>query len=147
MDTFKFAGRIYTAKSARIELLDIVKEQAAVHTHGDRVTLTKPVYDRIIGDLEHAVQLLDALQDERGRRIKAEERIPLLRLRELGEKAKGSEWFVQHGATEDGLSRIDDGCQDGMFPIHGEAHEIEFAAACVNHIRAALSRAKQEDER
>lgn len=57
------------------------------------------------------------------------------RLRELAGKAQGEEWFVEHGATGDGLSRIDDGCQHGMFPILGEAHEIAFAAACVNFVR------------
>ena len=56
-------------------------------------------------------------------------------LRELAAKAEGEEWFVQHAATDDGLSRIDDGCQHGMFPIYGEAHEIAFAAACVNFVR------------
>lgn len=59
----------------------------------------------------------------------------LAKLKKLAEKAEGEEWFVQHTATDDGLSRIDDGCEHGMFPIYGEAHEIEFAAACVNFIR------------
>jgi hypothetical protein len=57
------------------------------------------------------------------------------KLRDLAGKAEGDEWFVQHAATDDGLSRIDDGCEHGMFPIYGEAHEIEFAAACVNFVR------------
>jgi hypothetical protein len=59
----------------------------------------------------------------------------IAKLRELATKAEGEKWFVQHAATEDGLSRIDDGCQHGMFPIYGEAHEIEFAAACVSFVR------------
>lgn len=60
----------------------------------------------------------------------------IAKLRELASKAEGEQWFVQHAATDDGLSRIDDGCQHGMFPIYGEAHEIEFAAACVNFVRS-----------
>lgn len=59
----------------------------------------------------------------------------IAKLRRLAAKAKGEEWFVQHAATTDGLSRIDDGCMHGMFPIKGEAHEIEFAAACANFVR------------
>ena len=62
-------------------------------------------------------------------------RVDVEKLRQLAAKAEGEEWFVQHAATTDGLSRIDDGCQHGMFPIYGEAHEIAFAAACVNFVR------------
>lgn len=65
--------------------------------------------------------------------------ITLETLSPLADKAKGETWFVEHAATEDGLSRIDDGCLYGMFPIYGEAHEIEFAAACVNYVRQLLS--------
>jgi hypothetical protein len=59
----------------------------------------------------------------------------LKRLRELAKKIDAeSTWHVQHAATKDGLSRIDDGKQHGMFPIYGEAYEIEFAAAAVNFV-------------
>ena len=60
------------------------------------------------------------------------------RLRALNAKTEGGEWFVQHAATMSGLSRIDDGRNYGMHPIIGEAHDIEFAAACVNYVRALL---------
>lgn len=46
----------------------------------------------------------------------------------------GADWHVEHAATEDGLSRIDDGLQAGMFPIYGEAHDVELAALCVNFV-------------
>jgi hypothetical protein len=56
------------------------------------------------------------------------------KLRELRREIAGEEWFVWHGATKDGLSRIDDGLAHGMHPIYGEANEIEFATACVNYV-------------
>jgi hypothetical protein len=46
----------------------------------------------------------------------------------------GATWHVGHAATEDGLSRVDDGLQSGMFPIYGEAHDVELAALCVNFV-------------
>lgn len=62
----EIAGRIYPAKSARLELIDILKEQMhAGYQPADRASITRPVLDRVVADLEHAVQLLDALQDER----------------------------------------------------------------------------------
>jgi len=67
------------------------------------------------------------------------------KLRELAAKAEGEEWFVQHAATDDGLSRIDDGCEHGMFPIYGEAHEIAFAAACANFVRQHVLPAANDD--
>lgn len=60
------AGRIYPAKSARLELIDLLKEQMhAGYQPADRASITRPVLDRVVADLEHAVQLLDALQDAR----------------------------------------------------------------------------------
>lgn len=47
---------------------------------------------------------------------------------------EGSKWHVEHAATHDGLSQIDDGRLDGMFQITGEAHDIELAALCVNFV-------------
>lgn len=62
----EIAGRIYPAKTARLELIDILKEQMnAGYQPKDRASITRPVLERIVADLEHAVQLLDALQDER----------------------------------------------------------------------------------
>jgi hypothetical protein len=46
----------------------------------------------------------------------------------------GATWHVEHAATDDGLSRVDDGLQSGMFPIYGEAHDIELAALCVSFV-------------
>lgn len=67
------AGRIYTAKSARLELIDLLKEQmSAGYQPADRASITRPVLDRVVADLEHAVQLLDALQDERDKNAAAE---------------------------------------------------------------------------
>jgi hypothetical protein len=66
------AGRIYPAKSARLELIDLLKEQLhAGYQPADRASITRPVLDRVVADLEHAVQLLDALQDERNRNTAA----------------------------------------------------------------------------
>lgn len=67
------AGRIYPAKSARLELIDILKEQMhAGYQPADRASITRPVLDRVVADLEHAVKLLDALQDERDKNVAAE---------------------------------------------------------------------------
>jgi hypothetical protein len=54
---------------------------------------------------------------------------------EASKKIESGKWFVEHAATDDGLSIIDDGKEFGMFPIKGEAYEIEFAAKCVNFVR------------
>jgi hypothetical protein len=63
---YDIAGRIYPAKSARLELIDLLKEQIhAPYQAADRASITRPILDRVVADLEHAVQLLDALQDER----------------------------------------------------------------------------------
>lgn len=66
MDAYAISGRIYPAKSARIELIDLVKEvMSAGYQTGDRVSIPRTIMDRVVGDLEHAVLILDALQDER----------------------------------------------------------------------------------
>lgn len=66
MDAYEISGRIYPAKSARLELIDLVKEvMHASYQTGDRVSIPRTIMDRVVGDLEHAVQILDALQDER----------------------------------------------------------------------------------
>jgi hypothetical protein len=65
------AGPIYPAKSARLELIDLLKEQMnASYQRGERAYITRPILQRVIADLEHAVQLLDALQEERARNNK-----------------------------------------------------------------------------
>jgi hypothetical protein len=62
----------------------------------------------------------------------------LAKIREVLAKTtagEGSRWFVQHGATRDGLSVIEDGRADsGMHGVYGEAHDIELAALCVNFV-------------
>lgn len=69
----EIAGRIYPAKSARLDLIDILKEQMhANYQPADRASITRPVLNRVVADLEHAVQLLDALQDERDKNVAAE---------------------------------------------------------------------------
>jgi hypothetical protein len=70
-------------------------------------------------------------------------------LHRLNSKTEGGSWFVEHGATKDGQSRIDDGRHHGMHPIYGEAYDIEFAAACVNYVRRFVieeGTMKQSDE-
>lgn len=64
------AGRIYPAKSSRLELIDLLKEVIhAPYQAGDRVSIPRTIVDRVVSDLEHAVLLLDALQDERDRNV------------------------------------------------------------------------------
>jgi hypothetical protein len=71
--TEEIVGRIYPAKSARLELIDLLKEQMhAGYQPADRASITRPVLDRVVADLEHAVQLLDALQDARDAKFSAE---------------------------------------------------------------------------
>lgn len=72
-NTPDIVGRIYPAKSARLELIDLLKEQMhAGYQPADRAAITRPLLDRVVADLEHAVQLLDALQDERDKNVAAE---------------------------------------------------------------------------
>ena len=79
-DIYSISGRIYPAKSGRLELIDVLNEQIhAAYQPTDRASITRPVLERVVADLEHAVQLLDALQDERDKRIKADEEIERLR--------------------------------------------------------------------
>jgi hypothetical protein len=56
-------------------------------------------------------------------------------------------WFVEHGATSDGLSMIEDGRQNGLHSFCCEAHEASFIAALVTawpEIRTALSKAEAQ---
>lgn len=65
MDT-KFSGLVYPAKSSRLELIDLLKEQMnAGYQPQDRASITRPILERVVADLEHAVQILDELQDQR----------------------------------------------------------------------------------
>ena len=74
MDTVKFAGPTYPAKSGRLELIDLLKEQmSAGYQTQDRASITRPVLDRVVADLEHAVLILDALQEERAKNVHAPE--------------------------------------------------------------------------
>ncbi len=41
-------------------------------------------------------------------------------------------WFIGRHATKEGLSEIEDGRQDGMFPVTGEAAEINLIVALHN---------------
>lgn len=67
------AGRIYPAKSAKLELIDLLKEvMDAPYQQGDRVSVPRVIYQRAIDDLEHGVQVLDALQDERDKNFATE---------------------------------------------------------------------------
>lgn len=62
----EIAGRIYPAKSGKIELIDLLKEQMhAGYQPADRASIMRATLDRVVGDLEHGIQLLDALQNER----------------------------------------------------------------------------------
>lgn len=55
------------AKSAKLELIDLLQEQlcAPYQTPGDRASITRTILARVVDDLKHGVQILDALQDER----------------------------------------------------------------------------------
>lgn len=62
-DLMALAGPIFPAKSARLELIDLLKEQMfADYQKPDRPSITKSILDRVVADLEHAVLLLDELQ-------------------------------------------------------------------------------------
>ncbi|UGB26397.1 hypothetical protein LPC10_01915 [Methylorubrum sp. B1-46] len=54
-------------------------------------------------------------------------------LEALSKRAAGGKWFASTNGA-DGLARLDNGT-DGMFPIRGEWHEIEFVEALVNAYR------------
>ena len=54
-------------------------------------------------------------------------------LEALSKRAAGGEWFASTNGA-DGLARLDNGT-DGMFPVRGEWHEIEFIEALVNAYR------------
>ena len=51
----------------------------------------------------------------------------------LSKRAAGGKWFASTNGA-DGLARLDNGT-DGMFPVRGEWHEIEFIEALVNAYR------------
>lgn len=62
-DLMTLAGPIFPAKSERLELIDLLKEQMfADYQKPDRPSITKSILDRVVADLEHAVLLLDELQ-------------------------------------------------------------------------------------
>lgn len=66
-----FAGRIYPAKSGKIQTIDILREQMeAGYQPSDRASITRPVLRRVLNDLEHGIQLLDALQNDRARAVR-----------------------------------------------------------------------------
>jgi len=65
---------------------------------------------------------------------------PVSELRELSERAAEGPWFIRARPTDDGLSVIEDGRQHAMFPVTGEAHDIAFIVAAINHFRNNLDR-------
>lgn len=71
MSASEIAGRIYPAKSAKLELIDLLQEQlcAPYQTPGDRASITRTILSRVVDDLKHGVQILDALQDERQKNV------------------------------------------------------------------------------
>ena len=142
------ANTIPEAPRAAVEgLIDAYGKAERDAEHGCE-RASRPMFDRLLQRRDAAcATLLSAFTAQDAtiaalRRSLAELRVPA-DLAALSAKAHGGEWFVQHGATDDGLSRIDDGQVYGMFPIYGERHEIELAAAAVNHIRAALAAAQE----
>lgn len=64
-------------------------------------------------------------------------------LRRFEAKATEGPWFIRPRPTDDGLSVIEDGRSDGLFPIAGETLEIELIVA----MRNALPRLLDEIER
>ncbi len=61
---------------------------------------------------------------------------PFAELREKLAALHSSEppWFYTHAATEDGLSRIEDGRMDGLFAFETETHVAEYVVAAANFI-------------
>lgn len=57
-------------------------------------------------------------------------------LRRLSDAAADGPWFVAKARRSDGLAEIEDGQQEGLFPIVGEWPEIEFIVALVNAYRS-----------
>lgn len=74
MNAYDIAGRIIPAKTAKLELIDHLKEirSANYQTDNLRISIPRRAMDRAIADLEHGVQLLDALCDERDKNAAAE---------------------------------------------------------------------------
>lgn len=48
-------------------------------------------------------------------------------------------WFYTHAATDDGLSRIEDGRLDGLFAFETETHVAEYVVAAANFIPDLLA--------
>jgi len=61
------------------------------------------------------------------------------RLRELLGKASAGPWYLEHAATVDGLTRIDDGLQHGMYAIECEAHDAALIVEAINALPALLA--------
>lgn len=55
-------------------------------------------------------------------------------------------WFVEHGATIDGLTRVDDGTLHGLFAFYGEAPDMEFVVKMRNELPAILERMERLEE-
>lgn len=70
--------------------------------------------------------------------LKEESSIMFLKLREMLKNQKSEKWFVEHGATKDGLSIVDDGTTFGLFPFYGESGDMEFVVAMRNQVQEIL---------
>jgi hypothetical protein len=71
----------------------------------------------------------------------------LKKIREVAAKTTagdGAKWFVEHAATKDGRSRIDDGRQEGMHGVYGEYYDCELAAACVNYVMRHVLKVQED---
>lgn len=57
-------------------------------------------------------------------------------------------WFVEHGATDDGLSRVDDGTSsmEGLFPFYGEVGDMELVVMMRNELPAMIDRLEKLEE-
>jgi len=60
-------------------------------------------------------------------------------------KAAPPPWFVSRHVLSNGLSLIEDGRQEGMFPLKGEMHEIALTAAAVTALPRLIAIARNAE--
>lgn len=70
-------------------------------------------------------------------------KLSLSRMEEYCAKASEGPWFCGHGEGKGGLTRVDDGRDDGLFPFELEVPDAEFVVNARSDFPALLSWAKR----
>ena len=73
-------------------------------------------------------------------------KLSLSRMEEYCAKASEGPWFCGHGEGKGGLTRVDDGRDDGLFPFELEVPDAEFVVNARSDFPALLSWAKRARE-